>query len=108
MSSVKTNILANFIGRAVAALVSLLLIPVYIRYLGIEAYGLVGLLALLTALFGILDLGVTPTINRELARLSTRPGAALLVGQRRGFGNAHRLYALALFELCRAEYGVTI
>lgn len=76
MSSVKTNILANFVGRAVGALVSLLLIPVYIRYLGIEAYGLVGLLALLTSLFGILDLGITPTVNRELARLSTRPEAA--------------------------------
>lgn len=63
-------------GKGVAALISLLLVPIYIRYLGIEAYGLVGVFSLLTALFGILDLGITPTINRELARLSTRADAA--------------------------------
>ena len=76
MASVKTNVLANLAGKGIAALVSLLLVPVYIRYLGIEAYGLVGVFALLTVLFGILDLGVSPTISRELARLATKPDAA--------------------------------
>jgi O-antigen/teichoic acid export membrane protein len=76
LASVKTNIVANFAGKGVAALIGLLLVPVYIRYLGIEAYGLVGLFALLTALSMILDLGVSPAINRELARLSIRPDAA--------------------------------
>lgn len=76
MSSVKTNILANFVGKGVGAVMGLVFIPIYVRYLGIESYGLVGVFALLSALSGFLDLGVTPTINRELARLSTRPDAA--------------------------------
>ncbi|MFO0569262.1 MAG: oligosaccharide flippase family protein [Polyangiaceae bacterium] len=40
----------------------------YIRYMGIEAYGLVGLFTILQALSSVLDLGLTTTLNRELAR----------------------------------------
>jgi O-antigen/teichoic acid export membrane protein len=76
VASVKTNIAANFLGKGVVALTSLLFVPVYINYLGIEAYGLVGFYTTLQALFGILDLGLSPTLNRELARLSVRTDAA--------------------------------
>ena len=43
-------------------------IPLYIKYLGIEAYGLIGLFALLTAWLSLLDMGMTPTLGREMAR----------------------------------------
>jgi len=76
VASVKTNIAANFIGKGVVALTGLLFVPVYINYLGIESYGLVGFYTTLQALFGILDLGLSPTLNRELARLSVRTDAA--------------------------------
>jgi O-antigen/teichoic acid export membrane protein len=76
LASVKTNIVANYVGRGVAALTSLLFVPIYIHYLGIEAYGLVGFYILLQALFGILDFGLSPTLNRELARLSVLPDCA--------------------------------
>jgi len=33
---------------------------------------------------------------------------SLLVGQRRGYSNTHRLFALTIFELWRREYRVTI
>jgi len=49
---------------------NLAFIPVYIRFLGVEAYGLVGLLALLQAWFTLLDMGMTPTLNREMARFT--------------------------------------
>lgn len=42
-------------------------IPIYIRYLGIEAYGLVGILATLQTILGVLDMGLTLTLNREFA-----------------------------------------
>lgn len=45
-------------------------IPYYIRYLGIEAYGLIGLFAALQAWLTILDLGMTPTLGREMARFT--------------------------------------
>ena len=43
-------------------------IPLYIKYLGIEAYGLIGLFALLNAWLSLLDMGMTPTLGREMAR----------------------------------------
>lgn len=45
-------------------------IPIYIKYLGIEAYGLIGLFALLQAWLGLLDMGMTPTLGREMARFT--------------------------------------
>lgn len=64
------NILANFVGQAVASLVQLALVPVYVRYLGIEAYALVGLFAVVQAWATLLDLGITPTLGREMARFT--------------------------------------
>jgi O-antigen/teichoic acid export membrane protein len=43
-------------------------IPLYIRYLGIEAYGLIGVFAILQAWLGLLDLGMRPALAREMAR----------------------------------------
>jgi O-antigen/teichoic acid export membrane protein len=48
----------------------------YVSYLGIEAYGLIGVFTSLLALFALLDLGLSTTLNRELAKLSAEPGAA--------------------------------
>lgn len=45
-------------------------IPLYIKYLGIEAYGLIGLFALLQAWLGLLNMGMTPTLGREMARFT--------------------------------------
>ena len=45
-------------------------VPIYIKYLGIEAYGLIGLFAVLQAWLGLLDMGMTPTLVREMARFS--------------------------------------
>lgn len=50
----------------------LLFLPAYIRFMGAEAYGLVGIAATLHALFCVLDMGVSGTIKRELARLSNQ------------------------------------
>lgn len=45
-------------------------LPLYIRLMGAEAYGLVGIATTLQGLFAVLDLGVSQTIRRELARLT--------------------------------------
>ena len=68
--SVKRNIFANFVGQGVASVLSLLLVPVYIHYLSIEAYALVGLYGVIQVWLTLLDLGMTPTLNREMARFS--------------------------------------
>lgn len=68
--SVKRNVIANYLGSGWAALVGIAVLPLYIRYLGIESYGLIGFFVTLQAWLLLLDMGLAPTLNRELARLS--------------------------------------
>jgi len=76
--SVKRNIAANFLGSAWTALIQIAFVPLYIRYLGIEAYGLIGIYAMLQVLLSLLDMGLTPTLSREMARFKA---GALSIGQ---------------------------
>lgn len=69
-SRVKRNIVATFAGKGWSAAMSVAFVPLYIRFLGIESYGLIGVLLSLNAIFMLLDFGLSGTINRELARLS--------------------------------------
>ena len=66
----KLDIVANYLGQAWSALMGLAFVPMYIKYLGIEAYGLIGIFAVLNAWFSLLDLGMTPTLGREMARFT--------------------------------------
>jgi O-antigen/teichoic acid export membrane protein len=45
-------------------------VPLYLKYLGIEVYGLIGFFATTQAVLNLLDMGMAPTINREVARYS--------------------------------------
>jgi len=63
-----SNIIANFAGKVFVALLAIFLVPVYIRYLGIESYGLVGFYTTLTGSLTILDFGLSTTLNRELSK----------------------------------------
>ena len=67
---VATNVLVNFLGRGWGALLSIALTPIYIKFLGIEAYGLVGVFITLQSLLSILDMGLGTAANREMAVLS--------------------------------------
>ena len=63
----KNNIIANFIGRIIPGILSIILVPVLLRHLGVEAYGLVGLFVSLQAMISFLDMGLSTTTNREVA-----------------------------------------
>jgi len=67
VATVRWNIFANFLGGAWAAVLTLVLIPVQIKILGMEAFALVGLIATLQIVFNVLDLGLSATINRSVA-----------------------------------------
>lgn len=64
----RRNVIANYLGQGWTALMGLAFIPVYIHYLGVEAWGLVGFMSLLQAWLTLLDMGLTPTLSREMAR----------------------------------------
>jgi O-antigen/teichoic acid export membrane protein len=66
--SLKKNIIANYVSQFSMILIGLLMMPMYIKYMGTEAYGLVGLYMMLQAWMQLLDMGMTPTLIRETAR----------------------------------------
>nr|WP_251372417.1 oligosaccharide flippase family protein [Rheinheimera oceanensis] len=64
----KKNIIYNYASQLYVTLIGIVLLPLYIKHMGAEAYGLVGFFVMLQAWFMILDLGLTPTVSRETAR----------------------------------------
>lgn len=70
LALVERNVLSNFLARIWNGLLSIALIPIYIEYIGVEAYGMVGIFISLQTLLLLLDLGLGATISREFARFS--------------------------------------
>lgn len=89
--SLKRNIVANYIGQFYTTAIAIVMTPVYVKYMGAEAYGLVGFYAMLQSLFTLLDMGLTPLMARETARF-----------------NGGAIDGLSLRQLLRALEGVFI
>lgn len=68
--SLKKNIVANYIGRVLATLIGLVCIPIYIKHLGVEAYGLIGIFNVMQAGLALFDMGMAPALSREMARFT--------------------------------------
>ena len=66
--SLKHNLAANYLSQGYIAIIGVVLVPVYLKYMGAEAYGLVGFYAMLQRWFNVLDMGLTPTMAHETAR----------------------------------------
>ena len=47
------------------------MVPFYLQYLGAEAYGLVGFFALMQSWMALLDMGLSPTLSREVAKIKS-------------------------------------
>src|SRR5258706_12425491 len=68
MSKVTRNIVANMAGTIWGTLVGLVVVPVYLKFIGAEGYGLIGFYTVLSTLLSILDSGFSAAAARELAR----------------------------------------
>ena len=75
--SIRRNTVANYVGTFCQVLLGFLFVPLYIKYLGIECYGLIGFSVSLSALLRLADLGLSSTLGREFARYSVLPESAL-------------------------------
>jgi O-antigen/teichoic acid export membrane protein len=64
----KKDIVANYVGQFWSAIMNVAFIPIYIAQIGLESFGLIGVLATLQASFALLDFGMTPLLGRETAR----------------------------------------
>jgi O-antigen/teichoic acid export membrane protein len=76
VSVVVRNTIANYAGNVFTALIAFIFIPVYIRYLGIGSYGVIGFFTSLYVFLSFLDLGIGMAINREMSRYYQDPSKA--------------------------------
>ncbi len=93
--SLPMSLAAHAGGRVLAAVLTLLLAPVYARLLGLESYGLVGVFAALQGLFALFDMGLGTALNRELSLADTE-------------GAANRASIVRTFETVYVAIGVLV
>src|SRR5690348_7177670 len=75
MTRVRRSVVANFLGQGWSALLGFVLLPIYLRLMGVEAFGLTAFYQTLIVTLNVFDFGFSTTINRQLARSSARPDA---------------------------------
>ena len=76
MSRLSRNILANLAGNFWGSIISLIFVPIYIHYVGMEGWGLIGFAMTLQNLLVLADMGLGTTLCREFARSSAAEGEA--------------------------------
>lgn len=93
--SLKKNIISSYASQTYVTVIGVVILPLYIKYMGAEAYGLVGFFTMLQAWFNLLDFGLTPTIGRETARF--RAGAWEALDFRQLFRALSSLFVFVAF-----------
>jgi len=63
----KRAIISNLAGTLINLIFSLITVPIQIRLLGVEAFGLVGFIASLQIILVLLDFGLSSSVVREIA-----------------------------------------
>ncbi|TWI47277.1 O-antigen/teichoic acid export membrane protein [Pseudomonas duriflava] len=67
-ASLLRNTVLNYLGQAYGMLIGILIMPFYLSYLGAEAYGLIGFFTVLQTWLQLLDVGISASLIREVAR----------------------------------------
>jgi O-antigen/teichoic acid export membrane protein len=61
------DLLANLVSRTYVGILNVIVVPVYVRHLGIDSWGIVGTFLALQSVLFVLDFGISPLVARELA-----------------------------------------
>lgn len=103
------NLVAGLAGSAWVAVVGLAATPFLVALLGIEGYGLIGFFMTLQALMSVLDAGLSPTMNRDVARglavSDAAPARALLASLARVYWGTALLAAVVFVVAAPAIAG---
>lgn len=87
----KAQLVLGVFNSTASALAMLIMAPIYLRYLGAEAYGLIGFYTTLLICTQVFDVGMSTTVNREIARNSN---------SQIGFEGGHLLRTVELVQGC--------
>ncbi len=66
--SLRWNAVANYIGLGYTTIIGIAVFPLYLQFLGPEAFGLVGFFILLQSWMQLLDMGMSPMLSRQAAK----------------------------------------
>lgn len=74
----KRNVIINYFSQLYLALLNIAVVPIYLKLLGSETFGLIGIFITAQGLMQILDVGLSATLSREATKFSINPqgGAA--------------------------------
>lgn len=68
MNRLSSSVLVGIFSRGWSAFLSIALVPLYIRILGVESYAAIGFFGSLQGVLFLLDIGLAPMLTREIAR----------------------------------------
>jgi O-antigen/teichoic acid export membrane protein len=68
MARLRDNVLANYVGQAWVAIMGIAFVPIYLRLLGIEQFGLIAFMLSLQTISLLLDMGTGVFLAREVAQ----------------------------------------
>lgn len=71
--SLRSNLFFNFVGSVLVSLIQLIALPIYLPYIGVEAFGIAGLFIALQIILMMFDGGLSITLTRHLATIDGSP-----------------------------------
>ena len=69
----RRNFIVNLLSPTVRIAVAFVTIPIYLRHVGAERYGVISIAWVLLGMFGFLDLGLSRAVTNALAKLRDAP-----------------------------------
>ena len=100
LTQLQRDLAANLGARFWSMLLNLIAVPLYLRHLGAEAYGLIGMMVLLEDVCLLMDSGLGLTLNREMARRSAAADDPSWTDTRRDFLNTMQVLHFSFALIC--------
>lgn len=95
------KIFSNYFGKLWSFLAVFICIPFYIKYLGIESYGIIGIYTLVVAIISLADAGMASAVTKELSLKRNFEYKVNLLGK------VEKIYLIIFSSICFLIIGVS-
>lgn len=68
MSKLYKNLTYNFVGQFYLSILSIIMAPIYVKYFGLDSYGLIGFFTVIQSWMQLFDMGFSATLTRQSAQ----------------------------------------